>query len=116
MDDRLLLTRDDMADRYHISPRRVSELVRDFAVPVLRPGKVMLFDEKAIHAFEDACRARAHPPESTTSVALPSAHSGPRVPRPGSAFASALARIDAILQKKKPVRPGGASGKRGSQM
>lgn len=100
------LTREEVAARLHTTPRTVSELVRDFRVPVLRPGKVMLFDERAIRELEEACRSRS-------SVAMaPSTSTGPspRLERkPDAAFAAALALTTSLLQRKKPARSKRAS-------
>jgi len=99
--DNPYLTRQEMAERCHTTPRRISEIVRDHKVPVLRAGKVMLFDERAITAFEDACRVVLAGRTPTPPT--------PPISRPSSADA-VLAKVLKLTdpanysRKKKPPR------------
>jgi hypothetical protein len=43
-----LLTRKDAAEQLNVSPRWLSDRVRDFQIPILRAGHRMLLDAKAM--------------------------------------------------------------------
>jgi hypothetical protein len=104
-----LATPDDMAARLRVTRRQVLRLVRTYHVPVLRPARsVVLFDQIAREALEDACRSKfADVPtrdhsKSTGEFARPAR-------RPGSEYASALALTTKLLREKKQSRLSGKS-------
>lgn len=103
MTDRRALSRHEAAARLGISVRHLFDLVREHSVPVLRPGRRVLFDEVALAILERSIRCPcASNAEKTLARFGLSEPSVPPAPRKASAFAAALALTTPPRREKKP--------------
>jgi hypothetical protein len=96
-----LLTLADVCIRFHISDRRARGIVKLHRVPVLKPGRKLLFDEVALRAFTEACRCSTVPPAQPVPT-----------PRGSRAVAGDFARALALADAQSPKRPAGSTARR----
>lgn len=54
----ILATLDEVAAEMQVTPRWLRKVVKDHAVPVLRKGRIIRFDDKALDCLRQALRSR----------------------------------------------------------
>ena len=97
------LDRATVADALGLCERTLRRIEQQHAIPVLRIGRQVRYDRRAIAALEDACRS----PSLTAPVEPASGSPAPSPPpgrRKGSASDAVLAAMSQDLQRKKRPR------------
>ena len=96
-------TRAEVAREYRIHPRTLHRLEKDYGIPVLRPGRAVIYDAIAIAALEEACRLKSEPARAVKVSGSP-APLRPQARQKGSEYAAELAAMTAERQLKRPPR------------
>src|SRR6516164_8539153 len=91
-----MMTLDEVAREYRVTPRWLRERVNKMSLPVLKAGRTMLFDEHALSQLQESMRCRSPSSNANPPAPLPS-------PARSPAAASKLQRraID-LLASAKP--------------
>jgi hypothetical protein len=90
-------TLEEVAEAFRVSPRWLRETMKALSVPVLRRGRIILFDDVAISSLEEAMRCRSESYAGKTA-ATRSRSSGRSV---GSQYDSALKATAPQPREKK---------------
>lgn len=73
------LTLEEVAERWNLPPKRLREQIKRYAIPVLRAGRSIRFDDIALQALEEAfAPVPAEPPAPLlSSIPIPTAGGNP---------------------------------------
>ena len=93
------LTLAQAAEIFHKKPRWLRNYVKKHKIPVLKPGRDLLFDDIALSALREAMRCHSPSPGAGEPARLPSAGLSP-----DAAYAAALKVTIRSLRQKKPGR------------